>query len=310
MPFALQSFEPISVGLRRLLGEQLAGALRHLLAQAAPAGEAADPVESVHEARKCLKKSRTLLRLARRAIGQKAAADLNARLREVGQKLAPFRDQHMLIETVERLARRTASSPYSEALTPVQAALRALHPVYPLPEDLVQAIVSELRAIAAAAETLIAEQSDRRLHRSLERGLVRMLRRGQRAYFLAYSEPSDEHFHEWRKRVKDVFYTACLLHPTRPQKLAAWVDSLDQLSEDLGDEHDLGILARALHEQPVADAAATALTVQLIARQRDDLRATARLGGDAMYRDSARATARFMTRRLRRRASPRLTPMH
>lgn len=307
MSLALQSFEPLSVGIRRLLGEQLAGAVRQLLAQAAPAGEGSDPVEAIHEARKNLKRSRTILRLLRRALGRSQTMALNARLREVGLKLSPYRDQQMLQEAIERLAKQTASSPFAEALSPVQAALQARHPPAPLPEAIVQAIVPELRAIAASLDQALLEQSERRLRTSLRAGLRRMLRRGGRAFFLAYSEPSDENFHAWRKRVKDVFYAACLLHPTRPQRLASWVDALDQLSEDLGDEHDLGILAKVLHEQPIADVAATALTLQLITRRRADLRATVRLGGDVLYEHSAKDTTRFLTRGLRRQkptASP------
>jgi len=304
MSFALQSFEPLSVGIRRLLGEQLAGALLQLLAQAAPAGEGSDPVEAVHEARKCLKRSRTLLRLMRRALGRAQATTFNATLRAVGQKLSPYRDQQMLLEAVDRLAHQTASSPFAEALSPVRAGLRSRSLQQPLPDELLQTILPELRAVAAALDHALVERREAELRSSLRAGLRRMLRRGQRAYFLAYSEPSDENFHEWRKRVKDVYYTASLLHPTRPEKLAGWVDALDQLSEDLGDEHDLGILAKTLHEQPLADAAATALTLQLIARRREDLRITARLGGEVLYQRSAKGACRFLTRGLQRKKSP------
>lgn len=298
MSFALQPFEPLTVGIRRLLDEQLAGVVLHLLAQADPATDRADPVESVHEARKCLKRSRTLVRLLRRALGRSQAQAINVRLGAVAGRLSSYRDQHMLQEALDRLAKQTASSPFAEALPPIQAALRRRQSVQPIAEDLLGWIVTEVRAIAAALQQELLPLREGSLRTSLQAGLRRMLRRGQRAYFLAYSEPSDEHFHDWRKRVKDVYYTACLLHPTRPQKLAVWVDSLDPLSEDLGDEHDLGILAKALASQPIGDEAATALTLRLIARRREDLRATARMGGEVLYQRSAKAASRFLTRGL------------
>jgi CHAD domain-containing protein len=304
MLFSLQSFEPLSVGIRRLVGEQLAGAVRHLLSQAAPAGEGSDPVEAIHETRKCLKRVRTILRLARRALGRSQAQAINLRLRDVGQALSPYRDRQMLTEAIARLAKQTASSPFAEALAPVQTALSSRHPPMPLPEELLQAIVPTLRTVAATLDDALLKMSESKLRVSLRAGLRRMLRRGGRAYFLAYSEPSDENFHAYRKRVKDVYYTACLLHPTRPQRLSGWVDLLDALSEDLGDEHDLGILATVLHEQPIADSAATTLTLQLIARRRQDLRATARVGGGRLYQRSAKDTTQSMTRGLSRKKPP------
>lgn len=300
MSFALQSFEPLTVGIRRLLGEQLAATQRHLLSQHAQAGEGADPVFAIHEARKGLKRSRTLLRLLRRALGRDAAQALGTKLREVGRQLSPYRDRHMLSEAAARLASSTAASPFAEALGPVQAALSEQARVESLPEAALRELLPELRGVGATLEDTLRECDEKTLRSSLRAGLRRLLRRGRRAFVQAYREPSDLHFHEWRKRVKDVYYAACLLHPTRPERLAPWVDALDQLSEDLGDEHDLGILARVIQEQTLGGAAAAALTLQLIGRRREELRLTARLMGDELYRRSARDLTRRFTRGLRR----------
>jgi len=298
MPFALQSFEPLAVGIRRLLAEQLAAAQRHLLSQHAQAGEGADPAFAVHEVRKALKRTRTVLRLLRRALGRSEAQAQGGQLRELGRALSPFRDRHMLAEAAARLAQQTAASPFAEALGPVRAALAAEPLLQPVPEETLRTLLPVLRSVAAKLELALQDLDEAQLRSSLRRGLRRLLRRGRRAFALAYREPSDAHFHEWRKRVKDVYYTACLLHLSRPQKLGPWVDLLDQLSEDLGDERDLGILANVLHERTLGGAAAAALTLQLIARRREELRLTARMGGDALHRRSSRRLTRSFTRGL------------
>jgi hypothetical protein len=69
----------------------------------------------------------------------------------------------------------------------------------------------------------------------------------------------------------------------------------------LGDEHDLGILANELQARTLGGVAAVALTLQLIARRRDELRITSRLAGEALYRRSPAAMTRMFTRGLRAR---------
>lgn len=301
MPFVLQSFEPLSVGIRRLLGEQLASVHRHLLSQNAQAGEGADPTFAIHEARKGLKRCRTLLRLLRRALGRDEAQALGGKLRDLGRLLSPYRDRHMLSEAVARLADKTAASPFAEALGPVRSALSEQDLLQPIPEEILRTLLPVLRSVAAVLETRLRELDEAELRSSLRAGLRRLFRRGRRAFRLAYREPTDAHFHEWRKRVKDVYYVGCLLHLSRPQKLAPWVDALDQLSDDLGDEHDLGILANVLQARTLGGVAAVALTLQLIARRREELRITSRLAGQALYRRSPAAMARMFTRGLRAR---------
>lgn len=295
MAFALRPDESLGLGIARLVLGQLDSAIHHLAAQES------DPTEAVHETRKSMKRTRTMLRLLRRALGTSTFDKENAALRGIAARLSKLRDEHMLVEVTARLAKHLDGSPYAEAVAPVHDAFkqRAAQPL--LHEDLLHALVSELQGVRQRLERRLLDLSPPVIRASLRRGLRRTARRASQSYKQAFLEPTDENFHAWRKRVKDLYYAACLLHLTRPQKLAALVDALDKLADDLGDEHDLGILATVMHENPQAAGGAVpvAMLLQLIARRREELRQTLRPQGKRLHAGKPKRLARSMLKGLK-----------
>lgn len=70
---------------------------------------------------------------------------------------------------------------------------------------------------------------------------------------VAQSNSGDTHaFHDWRKRVKDLWYQSALLRKLHPDA-AVWSRAARTLSSALGEEHDLGIAAQR-HSCPEATA--------------------------------------------------------
>src|SRR3954449_13245012 len=67
---------------------------------------AEDPVEAVHDARKRIKKTRALLRLARPAMTRGAFQRRNRTLRDTARGLSGARDADVMAETVSDLAER------------------------------------------------------------------------------------------------------------------------------------------------------------------------------------------------------------
>ena len=65
-----------------------------------------DPVEAIHDARKRIKKTRALLRLARPGLKTKAYRRRNRELRDTGRGMSGTRDADVLVETVDALAER------------------------------------------------------------------------------------------------------------------------------------------------------------------------------------------------------------
>ena len=76
-------------------------------------------------------------------------------------------------------------------------------------------------------------------------GLKRSYRDGHRGYRLAKETGTPEHFHEWRKRVKDLLYQTGLLCRIWPEQMSATEAELKHLGERLGDDHDLFLLTES-----------------------------------------------------------------
>jgi hypothetical protein len=73
---------------------------------------------------------------------------------------------------------------------------------------------------------------------------------GRAAMRAARKDPSTEALHDWRKRVKDLWYEERLITAAWPPLLEASSSELKVLSELLGDDHDLAVLAEHLPELP------------------------------------------------------------
>ena len=60
--------------------------------------------------------------------------------------------------------------------------------------------------------------------------------------------PTDETLHEWRKRVKDLWYVLDILQPIRPAFTKRRGEEAHKLADDLGDDHDLAVLRQVLSD--------------------------------------------------------------
>ena len=73
-------------------------------------------------------------------------------------------------------------------------------------------------------------------------GLKRSYRRGRNRFRDVRAEASDEWVHEWRKRVKDLWYHLRLVRNAKKSVLGEAADEAHELSDLLGDHHDLAVL--------------------------------------------------------------------
>ena len=86
----------------------------------------------------------------------------------------------------------------------------------------------------------------------LEDGLERTYRRGRRDLARRGKDPTAENLHEWRKRVKDLWYHCAILERSWKPVMSALADEAHELSDRLGDDHDLAVLLAWAHENAEA----------------------------------------------------------
>jgi CHAD domain-containing protein len=267
MSYRLEPDELLTSGIRRIAQEQISDALAYL-------GDSEEsPDEAIHEARKCFKKVRAVMRLVRDEIGEEIYQRENVTYRDAGRELSAVRDSHVMVETLDAIA-----DTYDDYLAedPFRAARQSLAAAH---QHLLQQVLDEGK-MAAVAGTVSAARG--RLDTlpvnddgfaALRGGLRRVYKRGYKRLDKANENSSAENLHEWRKRVKYLWYHTRILRPIWKEPLAALADEIHVLSDYLGDDHDLAELKETFHDQPsiFQDADARRLAEALIDRDRQRL---------------------------------------
>ena len=205
--------------------------------------------QAIHEARKDMKKLRALLRLVRGEIGDEVYAHENTCFRDTAAQLSGVRDADVMILTLADLEKRYGELP---------GAARKLRPALVAHRFRISAGTTK-PAVQTAIDTLV-EARERVDHwplvsdgfEALEEGLWRSYRRGRKAFHAARELPSAEHMHEWRKRVKDLWYHVSLLEEAWRPVMSALSDEAHELSDRLGDEHDVSVLIEWAHRHASA----------------------------------------------------------
>jgi len=116
-------------------------------------------------------------------------------------------------------------------------------------------------------------------------GLKRVYKRGYKGLAGAYRESVAENFHDWRKRVKYLWYHMRILKPLWPDLLGELADALHDLSDYLGDDHDLAEFRQLVLDRPEMfnDEPELQALLGLIDRRRAELEAAARPLGERIY---------------------------
>jgi CHAD domain-containing protein len=285
----LQSEFPDAV--RATAREELEGGAAVLTEQRAD-----DPVGAVHEARKHVKKSRSLLRLARPGLDRRTYRHENRTLRDAARTVSDVRDADVLVETVEALHERFAGQLPARAFEKLrkQLAEEAEQGRAGLDASLGAELEDTLRTVASRVDEWRLDGAGWSV---AGKGIDRAYRRGRKTFAVAHADPSTENLHEWRKRVKDLWYHERLLTPAWPAVVGAQADEAHALSDLLGDDHDLAVLAERLSEQaPTED---TDAILELIDQRRAELLAHARALGRRVYAEKPKAFTRRIARYFR-----------
>ena len=238
--YRLQHDEPLAEGIQRVAAARADSAIEHLR------GKVDEPfAEAIHEARKDLKKLRSVVRLVREPLGEYFYRRDNDRFREAGRLLSGTRDAEVKLETLAALRERFGDRFPESGLVPFADALqgerRALSG-----EDSRNGSGSSAeiaaRQLEEARDAIAEWPLDGDGFELIEEGLKRGYRRGRNRFADTVDDPTEENVHEWRKRVKDLWYHLRLVRDARPKALGKAADRAHDLSDLLGDHHDLAVL--------------------------------------------------------------------
>jgi CHAD domain-containing protein len=297
--YRLRGDEPIADGIRRIARGQLLDAQQDLTSP--PSGDAG---KAIHATRKRLKRLRALVRLARGTIGDPTYAQENVAYRDAGRGLAAGRDAQVMLETLDALTHRAGDTLPERVTAPLRLRLK---------RECDEAIASQSGAGLAATSSELERAFARTREWSfdgedfaaLTPGLKKIYRRGRKRMRAAQQDPSAEHLHAWRKRVKDLWYTTQIVQAAQPKRLKKIARRAHKLADLLGDGHDLHVLRDYVqaHPQCFEDDAAREQLVAAIDRRADKLCAKALKRGRTLYKRSPRKFARAIERGWRRRYS-------
>ncbi|HEY3931172.1 MAG TPA: CHAD domain-containing protein [Verrucomicrobiae bacterium] len=238
VPFCFKRKESVRKAVRRICRERVHEALKCL--------RHTNHLECVHEVRKEIKKLRAILRLIRGEIGKGIYRRNTNALRTAANHLTAIRDAHVTLNAFEKLthhfARKLPARPLPEIKKALRKNCRRRERKF-LKGNSVPAVRKILQAFRGRGRNLKIESDG---WAAICPGLKQSYCRGKNALKTVGKNPSPENFHEWRKRVKDLWHQIKLLCPAWPQELRAAADELESLGEFLGDDHDLVMLKKFL----------------------------------------------------------------
>ncbi len=279
MAFELKKKESVCKAVKRLGRKRIEKALSDL--------QRCERLDAVHGVRKEIKQLRALLRLVRGALAQSDYRKCSDTLREAAGHLGAARDAHVKVNALTDLIAHFKTELSPSSFDEIKRLLRTNCQQQ-------QSVLSRSgasRKVGGLLKNVSGELGSLRLKargwNAIGPGIERSYRDGRRGYRLAKETGNPEHFHEWRKRVKDLLYQIGLLCRIWPEQMNATETELKHLGERLGDDHDLFLLTepsamkqfRKLAEEEVEPLQA------LVEERQGELRAQALSLGARFYQE-------------------------
>jgi CHAD domain-containing protein len=249
-------------GLRRVAAGQIRQAIADL--------KNLPTEESLHNFRTATKKTRALLRLALYGAGKKHSNSppprgsrplvgntvvLSPRQQTkaligyfgmLAKMAAPVRDLNVKIRAIKKL-RKYVLNPSELRLCEFMLERFVLQ-LQLIDVELIKArIPAELRvALSMLRNWPCTKLSPKDLKRGWKRARTKTWKAGK----IALSHPTVPRLHQWRKRAKTLWYTTRFLQKSVPDDNGKLARNLEELTELLGEDHDLALLEEALTKIP------------------------------------------------------------
>jgi CHAD domain-containing protein len=282
--------------VRRIARLEIDAALGHL------EGAHGETDKALHECRKRLKSLRGLLQLIRSGDEPFARAE-NARYRDAAKLLAGPREAAALLETLDRLEQEFPKKTAGGALDAIRDRFAARRRDA-LEHDLVHSIAAAAVACRTGLrrfERLALPEDAEGAADILRSGVRKAIRRARKALGKASKRGSADDFHDLRKAAKVYYWHLSLLRKQWPTPVKAHRKSIDELTERLGDLHDVFVLRKLLADEAssLGGRAGIEILDRLARKSERKLRKTCLAKASRILPASAKGTARRLARKIR-----------
>jgi CHAD domain-containing protein len=244
MAYAFDVDETVPAAVHRITKEQVERAVSAL--EQASGG---DLEAAVHDCRKRAKKLRGLIRLVRPALGD-AYRPANESFRDAGRELSGIRDAQAALATFDTLVAASPDLVPEGGVGRVRAGLAALAESAAQADDRRLRTERAVERFRAGRRRLDRATLDAKGWAAVRPGVERTYRAGRLALADARREADPTVMHEWRKRAKDAWYHVRLLRDAAPSLMEPLEDRFHDLSDALGDAHDLVVINDRLGASP------------------------------------------------------------
>lgn len=254
-----------------------------------------DPHKAIHEARKTMKKMRAFTRLLRGEIGEKKYRKTNLFYRDVARQLSEARDVTAMLDTLQSLQETFDMNISGQTLQDIKNHLAsrkaAVSRIQVKRDKLLENVLKDLEKGESIHDKWKIKSED---FSAFSKGIERTYSQCQQAMKKAYKKPSSKNFHEWRKRSKYLRYEIDFLQDIWPEPMRALENELHQLTDYLGDEHDLAVLKAYMEGMSYENQEAISSMIATIDQKTEVLRSLAKpLGKKIFYDDPKRFVGRL-----------------
>jgi CHAD domain-containing protein len=258
MSFKFDIRESLIKGVQRIARERIDRVIGSLSEKPRPSPKA------IHEARKELKCLRAVLKLAGGSISGDVRRQENLFFRDAGRSLSAARDSQALLEALQhfdsqprnRLQSTAPKQSLGEYIEIVRGKIEQ-EKIDSLPREMLTRLVQELRGAKRRVGLWFdghSSQPGNEWETVVGTGLRRTYRQGKNLIWqfemIGLENAVDETWHELRKSAKALGYQLRLFRPIWVGPINALLREIDQLTDKLGDDHDLAVLRGRILNEP------------------------------------------------------------
>ncbi len=203
----------------------------------------------IHEIRKSFKVIRAILRLFRDSVGYSVYYRENIFFRDLSRKLSVARDNEVLLERAEVVLKNLPVGTRDSRTDSLREELekRRDESITQIIEkdDVLGQISEELNHSTSRIDNLkIKNEGFEVIHEGLER----IYRQSRKYLHLMIEQPDPESIHNFRKRVKYLWYQLSILKPVYSRMLKAYSKTLENISDEIGLHRDYTLFLELMEE--------------------------------------------------------------